>query len=105
MKLTAVATRNIVEQADYYRGRSGQALADRWRIAIKNTVASLRTMPYRGEPCRFRNPSIHGVRRIEVEGFERFSVFYSTEDATTLTLILLIVHEARDVEALLAKSL
>jgi hypothetical protein len=61
-------------------------------------------MPHRGELCRFTSHSTNDVRRVEVTGFERFSLFYRVDTSTNLTLILLIVHEARNIETLLTQS-
>jgi len=105
VKLSLAATRNIVEQADYYRAKSGESLARRWTSAVRQSVASLRTMPLRGELCRLRHPALDNVRRIEVVGFERFSIFYRVDAAAGPTLILLIVHEARDIQTLLINQL
>lgn len=101
-KLSSRAIDQIVEQADYYRLHSGSNLANRWRLAVRDTARSLRLMPERGVLCRFSTNKTGSLRSMPIDGFPQHSVFYQIDDEAAVVLVRYVLHAARDVEAFLS---
>jgi plasmid stabilization system protein ParE len=101
LRISEVAARSIVEQADYYAEASYSALAQRWEEAVDQATQSLLNLPMRGTRCRFRSPALSGLRWIFVPGFPKHMVFYrfSPEDASIR--IVQVLHGARNLETIL----
>jgi plasmid stabilization system protein ParE len=94
------AALSIVEQADYYKEKSGAELALRWESAISEAINSLLRWPEMGSPCRFRSPSLAGLRWASVPGFPKHVVFYRFVQAEEIVLVVQVLHGARDLESL-----
>jgi len=98
------ATASILDQADYFASVANPALSQRWLAAVDSTVIPLRRFPNIGRPCFFRHPELQDVRRIGVDSFRNYLLFYRYVKAAELILIIDVVHGARDLEAWLAAS-
>lgn len=96
--LTRQAIAQIIEQADYYRLKSGPELADRWRRAVRDAARSLQIMPERQALFHFKTPANTDLRRLLIDGFPSHSLFYRVENNTAVVDILYMLHGARDIE-------
>ena len=96
--LSDAAIADIVEQADWYRGQSGAALAKRWEKAVTSALLRILTNPAAGAPCTFRPIDLRDVRRVTIRGFPKHLLFYRFQEAEVF--ILRVVHGARDLESL-----
>jgi toxin ParE1/3/4 len=95
---TASAVADILEQADWYMARSGDALAKRWEKAVTSAVLHVVKNPAVGSPCTFRSSELRHVRRSTITGFPKHLLFYRFSEGELL--ILRVVHGARDLERL-----
>ncbi|HTV08206.1 MAG TPA: type II toxin-antitoxin system RelE/ParE family toxin [Candidatus Aquilonibacter sp.] len=93
------AAQEITEQAAYYRERANVALAERWRAAVRNSIRSLRRFPESGNPFHTQTPS--HIKRLSVEGFANYLIFYEFDAASNTIYIISVLHGARDLESLL----
>lgn len=96
--LSREAIAQIVDQADYYKEKSGTVLAEKWRVAVRDAARSLQAMPERHRVCQFKSASISNVRRIAIKGFPSHSLFYRVENDIVTVHILYMLHGARDIE-------
>jgi toxin ParE1/3/4 len=96
--LSDAAIADVVEQADWYRGQSGAALAKRWEKAVTSALLRILKNPAAGTRCTFRPIDLHYVRRATIAGFPKHLLFYRFHE--TEVFILRIVHGARDLENL-----
>jgi plasmid stabilization system protein ParE len=103
VKLTVLprAAQEITEQAAYYRERANVALANRWRTAVQTSIHAIRRFPESGSPLRSQTPLLSSIRRLPVEGFPNYLVFYEADIAANTIYIISVVHGARDLDALL----
>ena len=99
--ISEAAALSIVEQADYYQQAAELALAQRWEVAVDQTVHSLLTQPERGSLCRFRSPALAGLRWIFIFGFPKHMVFYRYLYEERTILIVQVLHGARNLEIIL----
>lgn len=97
--LSDAAVADILEQADWYIGQSGAALAKRWEKAVTTTVLRILDNPAAGTRCNFRAMELRDMRRATVPGFPKHLIFYMLQNAEVF--ILRVVHGARDLENLL----
>ncbi|WP_446745250.1 type II toxin-antitoxin system RelE/ParE family toxin [Silvibacterium acidisoli] len=100
LQITTAAASAIVEQADFYDGRS-DSIAHKWEEAVHAAIRSLLTMPDRGARCHFTHPQLQAMRRIPVPGFPQHLIFYRHIREENLVLIVHVLHGARDIEELL----
>ena len=101
LRISEAAAISIVEQADYYIHASGLALASRWETAVDEAAYPLLHFPERASPCRFRSPSLAGIRWIFVPGFPKHMIFYRFMPDEQAVLIVQVLHGARNLEAIL----
>ncbi len=94
------AAHSIIEQADYYQEKAGPALALTWEAAIDESIRSILRWPEIGSPCRFRAPTLAGLRWTSVEGFPKHMIFYRYVQAEQAILVVQILHGARDIKSL-----
>lgn len=92
------AIADVVEQADWYEGQSGAALAKRWEKAVTSSLLRILKNPAAGTPCTFRRAELCEVRRATIAGFPRHLLFYRFH--RTEVFVLRVVHGARDLENL-----
>jgi hypothetical protein len=61
----------------WYLGEGGEILADRFKNAVKQTIARIARDPSLGRKRHFRNPLLSGLRSLPVEApFNKNPVFY-----------------------------
>lgn len=73
-----------------------------WRFldAVEHSVASLRYLPGKGSPKRFRNNRLAGTRSWAVAGFRKHLIFYQVRPDHVY--VLAVLHGARRHGSLLA---
>jgi toxin ParE1/3/4 len=96
--LSDLAVTDILEQADWYRAKSGHRLTKRWDKAVTATVLRALTNPASGKVCSFKSPELRNVRSLPIGGFPKHLLFYQVRRSELL--VLRVVHGARDLEAL-----
>jgi toxin ParE1/3/4 len=96
--LTDAAVDDILEQAAWYREKSGIKLARKWEQAVSSVILRINSTPAAGAPCSFKALELEGVRRMPVPHFPRHLVFYRFRNRELV--VLRIVHGARDLESL-----
>ena len=101
LRVSEAAGLLIVEQADYYLDAADLDLAERWEEAVDQAIHSLLNCPERGAPCRFRSPSLAGLRWIFVPGFAKHIIFYRYLPQEQAILIVQVLHGARNLETIL----
>ena len=92
------AIADILEQSDWYEAQADRSLAQRWEEAVTDTLLRIAQKPTAGSRCRFTADELRGTRRTPVAGFTKFLIFYQSRERETL--ILRVVHGARDLESL-----
>jgi toxin ParE1/3/4 len=97
--LSDLALADILDQADWYVTRSGEALAKRWEKAVTAAVLRVVSRPGTGTSCRFKSLELRGVKRTTISGFPKHMLFYRFNEGEIF--ILRVVHGARDLERLL----
>lgn len=102
LRITEVAARAIIEQADYYSREESKRLALRWEKAVTRTIDSLLKMPEQGPQCHFEPLKLKRLRRISVADFPRHLVFYEYLREERAIRIVHVLHGARNIEAMLA---
>ena len=95
------AIADILEQSDWYEAQADRSLAQRWEEAETDTLLRIAQKPTAGSRCRFTADELRGTRRMPVAGFTKFLIFYQTRERETL--ILCVVHGARDLESLFSE--
>lgn len=101
LRISEAAALAIVEQADYYQQAADLTLALRWEASVDEAIHSLLNWPERGATCRFRSPSLAGLRWIFVPGFSKHMVFYRNLPQEQAILIVQVLHGARNMETIL----
>jgi toxin ParE1/3/4 len=96
--LSDLAVADILEQADWYRVKSGHPLTNRWDKAVTATVLRALTNPASGKLCSFKSPELRNVRSLPIGGFPKHLFFYQARRSEIH--VLRVVHGARDLEAL-----
>ena len=92
LRISEAAGLSIVEQADYYLEASDLDLARRWEESVDQAIDSLLKFPERGTPCRFRSPSLAGLRWVFVPEFPKHIVFYRYLPHEQAILIVQVLH-------------
>lgn len=95
----ASARREIKSHGVYLEEQSGTEVADRFLVAVKDTLESLASMPKMGALCGFQRKALRRVRRWPVKGFENWLIFYQPKQNGIEVVHL--IHGARDIEGLL----
>ncbi len=96
------ATASILDLAEYFASVSNASLGHRWNIAIDKNILLLKRFPNIGSPCFFRHPDLADLRRLTIDGFTQYLLFYRYFEAESRILIIDVVHGARDLEPLLS---
>jgi toxin ParE1/3/4 len=98
IRFSEAAIADIIEQSDWYRDRSGDALAQRWNREVDSTVRRILRNPQSGSPCSFASDELKGLRHARIENFPKHAVFYLFRDDQIS--VLRVLHGARDLENL-----
>ena len=92
------AVADILEQAEWYRGKSGEDLAVRWERRVTAALLRIVRYPSTGARCNFRSAELQSVRRTRIQGFSKHLVFDRVEGEDLI--VLRVLHGARDLESL-----
>jgi toxin ParE1/3/4 len=98
IRFSEAAITDIIEQSDWYRQRSGNALSARWDREIDSVIQRILRNPETGAHCSFPSVELVGLRRTSVEGFPKHLIFYRIGDNEIF--VLRVLHGARDLEGL-----
>jgi plasmid stabilization system protein ParE len=98
IRFSDVALSDILEQFDWYEHHSGLHLAKRWENAVASALIRIVKNPDSGAPCHFDAVELQRIRRTGITRFPKHLIFYRIEK--TETVILRVVHGARDLESL-----
>lgn len=93
-----LSRKDIREIAAYPLVEASEAVAVRFEEAVQDLARTLGGMPGIGVPCSFRNPELHGIRRLTVTGFENWLLFY--RDSEDRIDVIRVLHGARDIAAI-----
>ena len=93
------AWEDVQESASYLAGEAGATVADRFLDAVLDQTASLAGMPRMGAICRLAHPALKDLRRLPVNGFENWLIFYRPTKGGIE--IIRALHGARDIESIL----
>jgi plasmid stabilization system protein ParE len=92
------------QQYRWYLEPAGEELAERFLMAVEDTLQSLLTQPDLGRRRNFRHPALAGIRSFQVKSpFQNILVFYR-HTSTELSAERLM-HGARDLPRRLAETL
>jgi toxin ParE1/3/4 len=70
------AVADILEQADWYRTKSGRRLALRWERAVTSAIKDIVRHPAAGFGCTCRSLELQDVRRTPITKFPKHLLFY-----------------------------
>src|SRR5258706_10497904 len=96
--LSDAAFGDILEQADWYKHQSGEALARRWESEVTSALICIERNPRSGAKCGFSAHELKDVRRMPITGFPKHLIFYRADEDEIR--ILRVIHWARDLERL-----
>ena len=101
MKLTIkpAARRDILHQFEHYLTLGVPHVAERFLVAVEESIDALMATPRAGSPRRFANPLLAGLRSWPVKGFEEFRIYYLERPSEAA--VVRILHGRRDVSAIL----
>ncbi len=91
---------DLLEQFVYFAEEATLELAERYVAAVEATCLQLQTHPRLGTAYFSRATRLRELRRIPVQGFGQYLIFYLPSE--TGIDVLRILHGARDIENLLA---
>jgi toxin ParE1/3/4 len=90
------------QQYRWYLEQAGEELAERFLMAVENTLQSLLTQPGSGHRKNFRHPALAGIRSFQVKSpFQNILIFY--QHTSTEFSAERLMHGARDLPRRLAE--
>jgi toxin ParE1/3/4 len=93
------ATDDLTEQTAYYLSEAGREVASRFVRAVEETLEVVLDLPLSAPSRGYLNPSLEGLRMVQVRGFKRHVLFYRpTPEGLEFVRLL---HDARDLKAIL----
>jgi toxin ParE1/3/4 len=97
------ARRDLIQQWVWYAENASIEVADRFLVAVDNTLNLLSSRPESGTPFFVRESELQGMRRFPVSnGFKKILLFYfPLQDGVDLVRV---VHGSRDLRKLLAED-
>lgn len=97
--LRPAARQDILRQYTWYLEQDVPAVADRFLLAVSQSIGVLVDFPEAGVPRQMSNPQLAGLRAWPVKGFEEIRVYYIVR--TDQVEVIRILHGRRDINALL----
>ena len=91
--LTVAAEEDVADQAGWIAAASPEAAA-RFIDAVAETIRFAAERPMAGVRYAVKAPSLRGLRKLQITGFENRLLFYLERDDSLL--IVRILHGARD---------
>jgi toxin ParE1/3/4 len=98
-RVLPAADRDLDDQAAYLAAQVSLETALRFYDAASATFGKLAGMPGIGERWPSVNPRVAELRVWRIEGFEKYLIFYRTQDDEIE--IIRVIHGARDIETIL----
>lgn len=99
--LTPKASQDLDDLFDYIAQNNPNA-ALRFFDATRQTIARLAQNPGLGSPYLTNNPRLANLRKRGVKGFEKYLIFYLSQDE--LLKVVRILHAARDLPTILEQE-
>jgi toxin ParE1/3/4 len=99
--ITPKASQDLDDLCDYISQNNPDA-GFRFFDATRQTLAKLAQTPGIGSPYPVNNPRLIGLRKWGVKGFEKYLIFYLSQDEV-LTVVRLL-HASRDIPTLLEQE-
>jgi toxin ParE1/3/4 len=88
------AERDIAFQYEWYLNQAGLEFAERYLLAVDQTIRNLAEHPDFGIKRHFQSPELAGIRSSLVRGaFQKHLVFYRADSELS---IVRVMHGARD---------
>ncbi|MGP8251697.1 MAG: type II toxin-antitoxin system RelE/ParE family toxin [Terracidiphilus sp.] len=80
---------------------ASEAISERFLSAVETSTEALTVFPAMGTPCPFLHPDLKDIRRIPVNGFENWMVFYRVVGGGVE--VVRILHDARDIAVIVGE--
>ncbi len=96
--ITRVSAKRDLLECFVTIGESSEAAALRFLRAAESTFQLLAAQPRIGRLTNFPHPSLRGVRRFPIKGFEKYLIFYRPTRGGAE--VIRVIHGARDIESL-----
>ncbi|MGK7892786.1 MAG: type II toxin-antitoxin system RelE/ParE family toxin [Xenococcus sp. (in: cyanobacteria)] len=93
---------DLIELATYL-AEDSLDVSERFLFAAEKTFQKLSQFPQRGKISNFTAPQLANIRQQAIEGFRKYLIFYRCTNSEVE--IIRVIHGARDLEAILEKSL
>jgi toxin ParE1/3/4 len=100
--LRPAAENDLLNQAEYYDRKGGNALGDRFLAAAEAVFARLAVFPESGAPARLRHIRIQGFRFVPVPDFEDILIFYRFSE--NRVRVVRVLHGRRDLDGVLVEG-
>ena len=98
IRFRPLALDDVRETVRFLEANGGVDLAERYFRAVMLTGESLTILPNRGAPCVYPRKELKGLRRLPVEGFDRWRIFYFVREGSVE--VARVLHTARDLDGL-----
>ena len=99
--ITSKASQDIDRLFEYLAQNNNEA-ALRFFDATRQTIAKLAVSPGKGTLFEIDNPQLVGLRKWAVKGFEKYLIFYLTDEE--LLTVIRVINASRDLPNILAKE-
>ncbi len=93
---------DILHHLGRYAAQRLPKIARRFHDAIMTAVDALALIPETGPPHPVMNPTLTGLRRCPVKGFDEYWIYYLAQSDTLE--ILRVLHTRRDIEQNLPRT-
>jgi toxin ParE1/3/4 len=94
------ARTDIREQIEYYLELDLPRIADRFQVAVSDSMSAAMKRPGAGSPRRrSHNPALDDLRTWAVKGFDQFRIYYLVRENTMM--VVRVRHDKRDIGAIL----
>ncbi len=96
--ITPKASQDIDDLFNYF-AQNNHDVALSFFDAVRLTIAQIAKTPGVGSPYTVNNTRLTGLRKKAVEGFEKYLIFYLSQD--DLLSVMRIIHATRDLPTIL----
>ena len=95
VRFRPLALDDVRETVGFLETNGGVEVAERYFRAVMIAAESLTSLPNRGAPCLYARKELEGLRRVPVEGFDRWRIFYFVREGGVE--VVRVLHTARDI--------
>ena len=88
------ARRDLIQHYVYLAENASSKVAERFLVNAEASFNELAKQPFIGAPLRLQNPTLAGLRKWRVNGFDKHLIFYSPHDGSIS--IIRVLHSAND---------